>query len=162
MSGSMRTPPTSALPFAYTAVMSMDDCIKCLQKLTSTHRPSDIAFFRVDDDIQRFYIRSRAFRSRLIEAQGMLQRDGAQQTKISGQVYGDSLAMPLIGAFVVGALLLLILAFSLWMLLIVAAALILLALYWHNFMMQVAADKTALVRQIVLALKSSAETDKSA
>src|ERR1043166_1672477 len=81
----------SALPFEFVAPLPIATCITRLKKMTVTEPPSDIAFFRIDAELQRFYLKTRAFRSPLIEAQGMLRRSGEDETVVSGDVFGDVL-----------------------------------------------------------------------
>ena len=116
-----RTKPTltaSALPFEFVAPMTLNAAIARLKKMTITEPPSDIAFFRIDADVQRFYLKTRAFRSPLIEAQGMLRRTGEEQTEVSGDIFGDVLFTPLVVAFIIGVIVVVLVTFNFWLLML--------------------------------------------
>jgi hypothetical protein len=152
----------SVLPFEFVAPLPLAACITRLKKMTVTEPPSDIAFFRIDADLQRFYLKTRAFRSPLIEAQGMLRRTGDEQTVVSGDVFGDVLFTPLIIVFVIGLMLLVLITFNIWALLFGLIALGFLLIYWRRMADQTAADKARLaqlIQEAVTPISDAAEPD---
>lgn len=142
----------SALPFEFVAPLPLESCVTRLKKMTITEPPSDIVFFRIDEDTQRFYLTTRVFRSPLIEAQGLLKRTGEEQTTVSGDVFGDVLFTPLLIAFVIGLILIIFITFNPWAILLGALATGILAVFWRRFAKHTAADKAELAQLIQEAL----------
>ena len=149
----------SALPFEFVAPLSLESCLTRLKKMTITEPPSDIVFFRIDEDTQRFYLTTRVFRSPLIEAQGLLKRIDEGHTNVSGDVFGDVLFTPLLIAFVVGLILIIFITFNPWAILLGALATGTLAVFWRRFAQRTAADKAELAQLIQEALISIPSTD---
>lgn len=150
-----RTRPTltaSALSFEFVAPMTLNAAIARLKMMTITEPQSDIAFFRIDADVQRFYLKTRAFRSPLIEAQGMLRRTGEEQTEVSGDIFGDVLFTPLVVAFIIGVIVVVLVTFNFWLLMLGLLGTGILLVYWRSVAARTAADKAQLAQLIREAL----------
>lgn len=136
----------SAAPFEFWAALPLATCISQLKKMTITESPSNIAFLRIDADNQRFYLTSRAFRSHLVEAKGLLKRVDDAHTQVSGEVFGtvrSTLLTALLAAIV--PIFFIAILISLWALIAVLVLGVAAALYWLSLNEQVEADKAELI-----------------
>src|SRR5258708_21087396 len=140
------------LPFSFTATLSVEESIARLNKFAITEPPSSIAFFRLDADTQRFYLRSRAVPSRLVEAEGLLKRAGEHQTAVSGQIFGTFLYLPLLFVALIGIAAAILVTLNLRVIFIDAAVGIALILGWRRALDQAEADKAEVSRLLREAL----------
>ena len=152
-----RSAKTSALPFEFTAALPLETALSQLKKMTIPESPTNIAFFRIDADNQRFYLTSRAFRSHLIEAKGLLKRVDDSHTQVSGDVFGK-VRSTLLTALLAGFALVLLIALmiNLWYLVAALVLGIAAVAYWLLLAEQVEADKAELIRLFDAALASAA------
>src|SRR5258707_988747 len=87
----------TALPFEFVAPLPIATCIARLKKMTVTEPPSDIAFFRIDAELQRFYLQKRAVDCQFQGPERLLQccRDRAACSDLgSGQIVLPIFAQP--------------------------------------------------------------------
>ncbi len=132
--------------FSFTGTLALEDSIECLKKFAITEPPSSIAFFRIDADTQRFYLRSRTVPSRLIEVEGLLKRTGEQATEVDVQVFGNFLYLPLLFVALLGIAAAMILTLNLWVIVIGAVVAIALIIGWRRALDQAEADRTEVFR----------------
>jgi hypothetical protein len=149
---------TSALPFEFIAVLPLKDCTIYLKKMTVTNPPSDIAFLMIDADTQRFYLKTRAFQSHLLEVKGLLRRIDGDHTQVSGDIFGDSLITPLLVAFLIGLFVLVVVILNPYVLLLGLLASGIVIMYWRRFAARVTTDKVELAQLIQETLTPSQTT----
>ena len=140
------------LEFSFTGTLSLEDSVERVQKFAITEPPSNIAFFRIDGDTQRFYLRSRAVPSRLVEVEGLLKRTGDHTIEVTGQVFGNFLYLPLLFAALFGIAAVMIVTLNLWVILIGAVVAFVLIFGWRRALEQAEADKAEVFRLLREAL----------
>ncbi|HLY25179.1 MAG TPA: hypothetical protein VKQ72_02495 [Aggregatilineales bacterium] len=140
------------LPYSFTATLSVEECMAHLKKFAITEPPSNLAFFRLDADTQRFYLRPRAVPSRLVEVEGLLKRAGEHRADVSGKIFGNFLYLPLLFVALAAIAAAMLLTLNLWVILIGAGVGIALIMGWRRALDQAEADKNEVFRLLHKAL----------
>jgi len=139
---------TNTLHFELTCPIALAECVTRLKKLGATQLATDITFVRVDSEIQRFQLKSRAFRVHLLEAPGFVKRIDDNNTQVTGDVFSQSIAALLFAlTFVIVGALAIALA-NLWIMFIGLVIICLVGLYCQRLAQNAHHEQRELVKQI--------------
>lgn len=142
--------PFAVTPYAFEFVsqVPIGKAATLLNKMKISEPPSDVAVLRIDGTTQRFHVKTRALHTHLVEAQGYFKRIDDNRTQITGEAFGQSLSGPLLIAFTLGALALIIVTQSVLVALLCVMATVILFVYCRRFVTRVDADERTLAHLI--------------